>query len=210
VSANQPLALRLDKQIPIAAGLGGGSADAAAGLQLARRYYSADAALVTQLAPTLGSDVPFCAVGGTATVRGRGEIIDVMEPILGYGLAVVVPPVELATPRVYGGWDELGGPTGPEIQAKDLPPVLRGYGPLGNDLYPAAVALAPLLDDWRAQLSDVWGRPVAMSGSGASLYGFFMDEAEAASALRVVPPGARASHAASPLAGGWEFADDET
>jgi 4-diphosphocytidyl-2C-methyl-D-erythritol kinase len=95
------------------------------------------------------------------------------------------------------------------VSANDLPPVLRSHGPLGNDLYPAAVAVAPLLDDWRAQLSEVWGRPVAMSGSGSSLFGFFLDEEEAAAALGVVPAGARATHAVRPLATGWEFIDEE-
>ncbi len=209
--ADQPVAVRLDKQIAVAAGLGGGSADAAAALHLARRHFGMPVETVTDLAPMLGSDVPFCAAGGTARIAGRGDVYDVMTTLSGFALAIVVPPVELATPRVFRRWDELGEPEGPGVDAADLPPELRPHGPLVNDLYPAATDLAPELDDWRDELVATWSRPVAMSGSGPSLFGFFLDRDEAEAALDSVPAGARAVRAATPVGQGWAFAtvDDE-
>lgn len=205
--ATQRLHLRLQKEIPIAAGLGGGSADAAAALQLSRRMLGGSQALAEAMAPQLGSDVPFCLSGGTALVEGRGEIVTPLEPHGGYGLALVVPPIELATPRVYAAWDRLGAPVGPRIAVSDLPPVLRPHAPLVNDLYPAAVSLAPHLDDWRDELGAAWGRPVMMSGSGPTLFGLFVDRDEAEAALDVIPRGARAVHAAEPLPVGWRIED---
>jgi len=198
-----PLRLRLDKQIPVAAGLGGGSADAAAALHLAVRRLGADPALVAELAPELGSDVPFCAVGGTAMVTGRGETLDRLEPLTGFALGLVVPPVELSTPAVFREWDRLGGPAGPETPSGGLPPAVRTYAPLVNDLYPAAVSLMPELEDWRHELQQRWERPVTMSGSGPTLFGWFVDLAEAESALAVAPTGARATHAVLPVDRGW-------
>lgn len=208
VGATQPVALRLEKRIPVAAGLGGGSADAAAALHLARMFYGAEPSLVTELAPDLGSDVPFCTVGGTALVRGRGEIIDVLEPAQGYTLALVTPPVELATGRVYAAWDAMDGPQGLPIAERHVPPTLRSHAPLVNDLYPAAAALAPELDDWRSRLAGLWGRPVAMSGSGPTLFAFFVDDDEAEAAVAAVPPGVRAAHVAVPVVAGWALVDE--
>lgn len=202
------VALRLDKRIPVAAGLGGGSADAAAALHLAQRHFGADPAVVAQVAPTLGSDVPFCIVGGTAVVTGRGDVVAPIPPLLEYALALVVPPVELATPAVYAAWDRLGEPAGPAIVESALPPQLREHGPLVNDLYPAAVSLRPEVDDWRAQLEATWDRPVAMSGSGPTLLGFFVDEDEAGDALAVVPGGARAAELVRPVPVGWRLEEE--
>ncbi len=197
------LQLRLRKQIPVAAGLGGGSADAAAALHLAVRRLGADPALVGELAPQLGSDVPFCADGGTAMVTGRGETVHRLEPLTGFALGLVVPPVELSTPAVFREWDRLGEPAGPETASSGLPPAVRSYAPLVNDLYPAAVSLMPELDDWRHELQHRWERPVAMSGSGPTLFAWFVDRAEAESALTVAPTGARATHAVLPVDRGW-------
>ena len=199
VGADRPLHLRLDKQLPVAAGLGGGSADAAAALHLAVRLLRAPTDLVAELAPTLGSDVPFCTTGGTALVSGRGDVVEPLDPLLGYGLALVVPPVELRTPDVYGRWDELGGPAGEPFPERALPPVLRQHVPIRNDLYPAAASLAPALDEWRDELQQAWSRPVVMSGSGPTLMGFFLDREEAESALAAVPAGARATNASEPI-----------
>jgi 4-diphosphocytidyl-2-C-methyl-D-erythritol kinase len=210
VGATAPVQVRLEKQIPAAAGLGGGSADAAAALHLARLFYGAPAELVHELAPTLGSDVPFCVTGGTALVQGRGDVVDPLEPIGGYALAVVVPPVELSTPEVFRVWDDLGGPEGPRLAESALPPQLRDHSPVRNDLYPAAVAVAPELEGWRADLAERWGRVVTMSGSGAALMAFFVDLDEATSAADAVPPGVRAAVATEPVPMGWALDAEES
>jgi 4-diphosphocytidyl-2-C-methyl-D-erythritol kinase len=203
--SQQPLHVSLDKAIPAAAGLGGGSADAAAGLAAAGRYFGMSRETLDGLAPELGSDVPFCLVGGTARVTGRGDVVTAMDGLDGFSLAIVVPPVEISTPAAFHRWDELGDPEGLAIPQRALPPQLRDEGDLRNDLYPAAVALAPELDDWRAELEERWSRPVLLSGSGASLFGFFLDSDEAAAAANSVPVGARFAEACDLVSVGWRL-----
>jgi 4-diphosphocytidyl-2-C-methyl-D-erythritol kinase len=198
------LRLQIVKRIPAMAGLGGASADAAGALIAASRLLGVAFDEVRSIAPRLGSDVPFALVGGTAIVAGRGELISPRPPATGYAMAVVVPPVELATSAVYRMWDALDGPTSPAVAADRLPPSLREYTPLGNDLYPAAVALAPAIEEWRAELAASWGVPIAMTGSGAGLFGLFPTLTEAEDALTAIPVGARFAEAVEPVDRGWE------
>ena len=204
-AVRKPVRLALDKRIAVAAGLGGGSADAAAALVLATEVFAAGDGTAERLAPGLGADVPFCLVGGLAWLEGRGERI---SPVDGwaadFALAIVVPPFELATAAVYEMWDRLEGPLGDEIDGRDLPPSLRRHGPFANDLLPAALRLAPDLGDWRADLARRWTRPVSLSGSGPALFAYFIDRDEAEDAVRVTP-GARAAVAAEPCARGTEL-----
>lgn len=196
------LQLSLDKEIPVAAGLGGGSADAALGLALSVAVLGGEIATAVAAAPSLGADVPFCLAGGTAWMEGIGERITLLPPAAGYWMGVVVPPFALPTPAVYRRWDELGGPIGPGRDGRSLPTSLRDHGPLGNDLQPAAIDLVPALGDWISDLSGLWGQPISMSGSGPSLFGFFVTESEARSAVSEVR-GARASNAVEPMPVGW-------
>jgi 4-diphosphocytidyl-2-C-methyl-D-erythritol kinase len=198
-----PVALHLEKQIAVAAGLGGGSADAAATLALAADLYGLPSERRRDSALNLGADVPFCLIGGLAILEGRGERIR-QEPLAeGFALGIVVPNFELSTRAVYRQWDEAGEPAGAPFPASQLPPSLRGYQPLRNDLQPAAESLVPELADRRADLAHRWGRPVAMSGSGPALFGFFVDEDEARAAIADAPSGMRASAAVHPVARGW-------
>lgn len=197
------LDLRLDKSIAVAAGLGGGSADAALGLVLATAMLRADPAAAIAIAPRLGADVPFCLAGGTAWMEGIGERITRIPSPDDHWYAVVVPPFELATPAVYSRWDRLGEPEGQDVDGRDLPVSLREHGPLRNDLVPAAVDLQPALGDWMADLRSAWGQPVLMSGSGSTLFGFFASESEARDALGSAPD-ARGARAARPMPVGWQ------
>ncbi len=198
-----PIAMTLDKDIPVAAGLGGGSADAAAALGMAGRHFSVDRVALDSIAPRLGSDVPFCLLGGTAQVGGRGEVLTPVEDLAGFALGLVVPPFEVATPDVFAAWDRLGDPQGLRIAASELPPPLRDDEQMINDLYPAAVALAPEIDEWRLELEVRWGRPIMLSGSGPALFGFFLDRAEAEDAMATVPLGARLAEAVGLSRRGW-------
>lgn len=154
------------KRIPPGAGLGGGSADAAAVLRWANRMTAVESAgapatpqlqtpaIVTpQQAATLGADVAFCLVGGRARVTGVGEII---EP-LGFrdqSFVLWMPPIQVDTATVYDTWDELGGPSGPNA----------------NDLEPAALAAYPELSAWRDDLEAVTGRTPRLAGSGGTWF----------------------------------------
>ncbi|MEA2025017.1 MAG: 4-(cytidine 5'-diphospho)-2-C-methyl-D-erythritol kinase, partial [Actinomycetota bacterium] len=195
----RPIRVVLNKRIPSPAGLGGGSADAAAALNLAARRFSVSFDDVRRIAVDLGSDVPFAVVGGTAIVTGRGEFVSPQPDASGCAFAIVVPPISLDTASVYRSWDRLEGPRGPEIGADDLPPALRGYAPLGNDLYPAAVAIDVAIDEWRAELASRWGVPVMMTGSGAALFAYFPTRSEAEDAVSIAPDGAVAVKAAEPI-----------
>ncbi len=145
-SAGLTAEVELVKHIPPGAGLGGGSADAAAILRWARHTALGDAA-------QLGADVPFCIVGGRARVTGIGEVIESLPP-LGRSFTVVTPPVHCSTPAVYAMWDELGGPVGAN----------------GNDLEPAALAVAPELAAVRDALGEATGLVPRLAGSGSSWF----------------------------------------
>lgn len=201
--AAHPLAMTLDKGIPTAAGLGGGSADAAAALAMAGAYFSTERAALEAMAARLGSDVPFCFRGGTARVGGRGEMVSPIEDLGGFALGLVVPPFEIATPDVFATWDQLDDSPGLRIGAGDLPPALRAEDHLTNDLYPATVVVAPELDEWRLELENRWSRPLMLSGSGPALFAFFLDREEAADAIGVAPVGARLAEATDLSRVGW-------
>lgn len=138
--------VRLEKRIPVGAGLGGGSADAAAVLRWAE-CSDLDVAL------SLGADVPFCLVGGRARVKGVGEVVEPL-PFERRVFTLLTPPLEVSTPAVYAKWDELGSPTGDN----------------GNDLEPAALAVEPRLAIWRDQLGDATGRVPRLAGSGSTWF----------------------------------------
>jgi 4-diphosphocytidyl-2-C-methyl-D-erythritol kinase len=207
--SRRAMRLALDKQVPVAAGLGGGSADAAAALAMAARLLDADREEVAALAPGLGSDVAFCLRGGTAVVTGGGEDVAPIDDVAGFALAIVVPPIELSTAAVYRRWDEIDGPEAVPVSPSSLPPALRDLAPLANDLYPAAVSVEAAVDEWRSELASRFDRPVLMSGSGPALFAFFVDRDEAQDAADSVPPGARAVWAGDPATYGWALRRDD-
>jgi 4-diphosphocytidyl-2-C-methyl-D-erythritol kinase len=138
--------VRLEKHIPPGSGLGGGSADAAAVL----RWAECDELAV---AVSIGADVPFCVVGGRARVTGIGEIVDPL-PFEERTFTLLTPPVAVSTVEVYRRWDDLGGPTSDN----------------GNDLEPAALAVAPDLARWREELGDATGLTPRLAGSGSTWF----------------------------------------
>jgi 4-diphosphocytidyl-2-C-methyl-D-erythritol kinase len=138
--------VRIDKRIPAGAGLGGGSADAAAIL----RWAGCDD---LDVAVRLGADVPFCLHGGRARVQGIGETIEPL-PHVDVTFTLLSPPLHVSTPAVYRMWDELGGPSGEH----------------GNDLEPAALAVEPRLARWRDRLGDATGVRPSLAGSGGTWF----------------------------------------
>jgi len=200
---HRPVSMRLDKRLPVAAGLGGGSADAAAALILAKEYFSAELGVEDSIAAELGSDIAFCLRGGLAMLEGRGNDVKPIDPLpTDFVLAIVTPPIQLSTGQVYRQWDDLRDQQGPAVDSSDLPPSMRDYPPLRNDLYPAAIALEPVVDEWRQELSAAWARPVFMTGSGPSLAAYFLDADEAEGAVAAAPDGHRAAFVAAPAASG--------
>ena len=176
----------LHKSIPVAAGLGGGSSDAAAVLAAMGDLFGINEADRFDAATRVGADVPFLLSGGTALMEGHGERISVLDALSGFALGLAVPPFPLATADVYARWDDLVRPVGPVVDGSRLPPGLRSHDELRNDLTPAAVSLRPELADWITDLAERWSRPVLMSGSGPACFAFFVDADEAAGAVEAV------------------------
>ncbi len=142
----QSVRVTVDKKIPAGAGLGGGSADAAAILRWAG-YTD------VQGAAELGADIPFCLVGGRARVQGIGEIVQPLEYVP-RALTLLIPPFGCSTPAVYRRWDEMGGPKGSN----------------GNDLEPAALDVEPRLDRYRHELEQATDQTARLAGSGSTWF----------------------------------------
>jgi 4-diphosphocytidyl-2-C-methyl-D-erythritol kinase len=191
-----PVGVRIAKRIPVAAGLGGGSADAAAVLRAANRLAGGplDASALRELAGGLGSDVPSQVEPRHALVSGVGEVV---EPVELPPLAVVLVPQErgLSTAAVYAQLDRMGGgrenldlerlrtlvssPPG----AAPAPPRALAAG-LENDLQPAALALRPELGGVLDSLRRAGALGALVSGSGPTCFGLFTDRPAAHAAAR--------------------------
>lgn len=217
-----PLATRLEKRIPVAAGLGGGSSDAAAALDGALAAWGADldATRRSAVAAGLGSDVPYFLAGGAALVEGRGERVTPLAGTRGdVAVLLVTPALAVRTPEVFAAFAALRSGAGGRgdgsvrMSSEHLAQELRGgltasdlvarAGVLAaaNDLRPAAEAVVPELVGFRRAVMRATGRPIAMSGSGPSLFALYAgrDEAEAdAEAIRAAVEGG----AIAPIGGG--------
>jgi 4-diphosphocytidyl-2-C-methyl-D-erythritol kinase len=180
----------LEKNLPVAAGIGGGSADAAAALRLLCRAHGipVDDPKMMALAGTLGADVPACLLSRPVRGRGRG---DVLEPVRGLeeGRPVLLlnPRLPLATGPVFHAWD---GKDRGELEDEDpLTAALRGR----NDLEEPAIRLMPIIADMLALLRAQDGAVLArMSGSGATCFAMFASDARrdaAAAAIAAAQPG---------------------
>ncbi|HYE29149.1 MAG TPA: 4-(cytidine 5'-diphospho)-2-C-methyl-D-erythritol kinase [Allosphingosinicella sp.] len=168
-------ALTLDKRLPVAAGIGGGSADAAAALRLLSRWWALDAADsdLGDLARQLGADVPACLLSRTVRGTGRGDLLEPADTDeAGAPLLLVNPGVKLSTADVFRRW--------------------RGEPSTGNDLEPPARALVPAIGDVLEALRARPGaRLVRMTGSGATCFATFESEAArdaAAAAIAAARP----------------------
>ena len=188
----QSFRIYLKKNIPIGAGLGGGSADAAAVLRALNRFYDQpfSNADLCQIAATLGSDIPFLVEGGTALLRGRGEILENLswEGAVFYVLAY--PEVEVSTAWAYGQLSRLGSILTENTPYFNFTISLSGgcvdhdrlFEVLENDFTPAVDRAYPIVAELRSQLDRVGARATSMSGSGSTVYGVFDDRTTASQA----------------------------
>ncbi len=184
-------ALTLTKSLPIASGIGGGSADAAAALRLLARHWGLPG-VPSGLALPLGADVPVCLAGRPARMQGIGEILRPAPRLPPCGLLLVNPGVAVATPEVFkaraGGFRaEASLPAAwPSVAA-----MAQDLASLANDLEPPAITLAPAIGAVLNALSGLPGALLArMSGSGATCFALFATPAEArAAAQEIARPG---------------------
>ncbi|ABZ83817.1 4-diphosphocytidyl-2c-methyl-d-erythritol kinase [Heliomicrobium modesticaldum Ice1] len=192
----------LEKVIPVAAGLAGGSSDAAATVKALNRLFRlgwSDREMETLLA-RLGSDIPFLVRGGTALATGRGEIVHRLPPAPAFWVVLVKPPFGASTPKVYKA---LGAPALPDplpwpqaMKPATTPPGTAAYRmiealktgdygnvleALGNDLEQVTLEWHPVLKEIKVQLTRFGCDRALMSGSGPTILGFTASEATARS-----------------------------
>jgi 4-diphosphocytidyl-2-C-methyl-D-erythritol kinase len=182
-----PVHITIDKDIPVAAGMAGGSADAAGALLACDAFWGlgSSKAVLDDLARELGSDVPFALLGGTAMGSGRG---DHLAPVLGrgrYHWVLALSDVGLATPQVYAECDRLRGSRGvpePEPSASMMTALRSGDADslgkaLNNDLQPAALSLQPRLEDVLRAGMEYGALGAIVSGSGPTI-AFLVSDSE--------------------------------
>ncbi|WP_031516449.1 4-(cytidine 5'-diphospho)-2-C-methyl-D-erythritol kinase [Desulfofalx alkaliphila] len=175
--------ITLKKNIPVAAGLAGGSADAAATLLALNKLW--DLKLTDKelfmLAAKLGSDIPFCLMGGTALAGGRGEELTKLSPAPEMGVVLVKPPFGVSTAQIYGEYDaskaaeDFGAVTESMINAINKRDVYAIARHLTNDLEQVTLKKYPLLKEIKERLIRAGALGVLMSGSGPTIYGLTAD-----------------------------------
>lgn len=183
-----PWGITLDKHLPVASGIGGGSADAAATLRACARLsgMARDDPRLFAIAEALGADVPACLLGRSAIGTGKGEQLAPVTGVSGVPVLLVNPGVAVSTAAVFRGWD--GVDRGPLGTGTLLERARAGR----NDLEPPARAIAPVIGDVIARLEALPGVMLArMSGSGATCFALFEDAracADAGGTMRAANP----------------------
>jgi 4-diphosphocytidyl-2-C-methyl-D-erythritol kinase len=169
--------IRLRKRIPVAAGLGGGSSDAAATLWGLNRLWRLrwPPTRLADLAARLGMDVPFFLAGGPALATGRGERIKRLPAVGGYALVLVNPRVSLSTREVYervpAGWQAEPSGTRRLVEALKTRNVARVAAAVTNNLEAFVIRTLPAVGRMKAALLAAGALGAAMSGSGPTVFG---------------------------------------
>ena len=178
----------IEKAIPMQAGLGGGSADAAAALQvLGRLWGGAPLSLLREVAGGIGSDAPFFLSGGTALGLGRGEEVYPLVDLPRHWIVLVRPPFGVSTVEAYSWYDEdrAAGVREPRIDVQILPvPWPSRAAQMINDLEAPVIRRHPEIGTIKAALREAGASAAAMSGSGSVVFGLFRTRPAAARALR--------------------------
>ena len=181
--------IRILKRTPVCAGMGGGSSDAAAVLRCLNRLTGAgkSAAELCAMAERVGSDVPFCVIGGTALAEGRGQILTPLPP-LPDSVVVCKPPFSISTPELFGRIDARKSRLRPDtagilaaLQTGDLPGVAQRLYNVFEDV----------LDRPQRGVREIKSAIIghgaigaAMTGTGSAVFGLFADETAASAAYK--------------------------
>lgn len=178
--------IELKKEIPVAAGLAGGSTDAAAILKLLSFMFRLEVPRerLAKIAAGLGADVPFFMEAGPQIARGAGELLEPLHSLPDYAAVLVKPTVSLSTADVYALYDEMTAPPGSDFEgrcarlteglassgsAMSLPAIMQ------NDLEIPAARLFPGLRELKQEVMDTGALGVLMSGSGPAVFGVYPD-----------------------------------
>lgn len=187
----QPVEIILKKNLPIASGIGGGSSDAAAALQMLATLWSLPIPFgeLEAIAKTLGADVPVCLRSRPTMVTGMGEVLAPAPDLPPFALVLVNPRVEVPTRRVFETLDVRSGAFAPPLPkqiptARDLAMLLDRTT---NDLAPPAKTIAPVIMHAESALARTEGCLIArMSGSGATCFGLYDSAAAARAAAAAI------------------------
>ena len=183
--APRDVSVHLAKGIPMQAGLGGGSSDAAAALRIFGRMWRAPSARVARIARRLGADVPYFLEGGTALGVGRGDRLLPLANLPRAHVVVVVPPFGVSTKQAYAWWDRDRRVTRSDRRSTGT------SSPLFNDLEASVVKRHPVISRIVAQLHRLGATQAAMSGSGSAVFGLFETESAARRAAAAIRRRAR-------------------
>jgi 4-diphosphocytidyl-2-C-methyl-D-erythritol kinase len=182
--------VRVDKQIPMQAGLGGGSANAAAALMGLARFWHLHVrpAQLTDVAATLGADVPFFLSGGTALGLGKGDEIYPLADLAPHWIVLVFPGFGVSTADAYGLYEadrQLDRTLRPEPQYVPGPWPSRA-AQMVNDLEAPIARLHPEIDQMKATLRRAGALAAAMTGSGSTVFGLFQRRGDAVAAVETL------------------------
>lgn len=180
--------VHLQKQIPIAAGMAGGSADAAAALKGINELFGlgCEEEALKQIGVQIGADVPYCVMGGTALAEGIGEKLTPLTPPPDCYLLVAKPDINVSTKYVYEQLDALDSYEHPDIDgmvaalaAGDLGAMVKR---MGNVLQEVTVPAYPIIETWKRRMLELGAVGSMMSGSGPTVFGIFTEEDKARNA----------------------------
>lgn len=176
IGKNLGVAIDLQKKIPSAAGLGGGSSDAAAVIRGLNKLYSLNlsAEKMCEIGARIGSDVPFCVIGGTCLAKGRGEILTPLKPLKNFSVILIKPRGEISTAWAYRTYDEnpaaVHPPTAEIIKLLDAENYSAAFEKFANVLEPVAVRKIPAVETYRKFLLERGVDVAQMSGSGPTIF----------------------------------------
>ena len=190
--------IQLNKNVPVGSGLGGGSADGAAVLRGLNRYFGDPLTgdELQQAAVSVGSDIPFCLVGGTALAHGKGELLEPLPPLPGCGFVVIKPSFSVSTPELFHKRDSVRVMLHPDtdglVRAIRDGDVMETGRRLYNVFEDALGRERGIVDDIKNALLDAGALGASMTGTGSAVFGLF-------------PDGSSADSAAEKLSGRWRF-----
>ena len=187
---NENVSIYLEKNIPLPAGLGGGSSDAAAILNALNETFGCpmNRDRLLSLAAQLGSDIPFCLLCAPALCEGRGELITPVSNIPQMDIVIAIGEGRLPTPEVYRRYDEAGLEIRNDTE-KLINAIKEGSGItalLGNAFEPVTDILAPETKKLRELMRSLGAKNSRLSGSGPSVYGVFEKSEEAENAAKML------------------------
>lgn len=197
--------IRLQKRIPVGAGMAGGSTDAAAVLRALNRLYGTGFSRETleELGGALGSDVPFCIAGGTRLATGRGEVLSPLPPMPDCGLVICKPRFSIKTPELFARIDSRSSRIHPDtdgmiaaLEAQDVQGIARRMYNVFEDVLPRRCGEIGIIKN---RLLDAGALGAVMTGTGSAVFGIFDDLAAAKTAAVQLGEHYRECFAAQPV-----------